>query len=148
MKPKSIRRTGSDVARAALVVAAGVMVLLFLISLLGWFSRPYRGLWRDRSELGELAREVQAERRERKQLLGEIARMKTREGLLMEARRLGYLAPGERMLRYVEPENWPRTERRPQPPSRLSQMKEKLHRLLDQRDEARLKQRRAEPTGD
>lgn len=134
MKSRPARRGRVHVARTMLIMVAGIMVGLFLGNLIGKLSDPYRQAWRQRSELRELTGKVEAERREREQLRREIAKMQTPQGMLMEARRLGYLRRGERMLRYVRPENWPRAERPEPAPSRLSRLKEKMHRLLDKRD--------------
>lgn len=144
MTSRPTPRRPADVVRIILLIVAAVMIGLFLGNLIGKLSRPYRQTWRQRSELRKLTAKVDAKRHERQQLRHEIAKMQTQEGMLMEARRLGYLRPGERMLRYVKPENWPRAERPQAPPSRLSRLKEKVHRLLDKRD--RRKEREAPGT--
>ncbi|KPJ63800.1 hypothetical protein AMK68_03155 [candidate division KD3-62 bacterium DG_56] len=127
----------ADVARTILIIVAAAMVGLFLGNLIGKLSRPYRQLWRQRSELRELTAEVEAKRHEQQQLLREIAKINTQEGMIVEARRFGYLRPGERMLRYVKPEHWPRTERARPPASRLSRLKEKVHCVLDKRERSK-----------
>jgi cell division protein FtsB len=131
MKTRSFPRGRGDFARAVLIIVAGIMVGLFVGNLIGKLSRPYRQLWRQRSELRELTQQVQAERRERARLRDDVARMNTPEGMLLEARRRGYLRPGEHMLRYVEPENWPRARSRETPPTRLSRLKQRMLRVLE-----------------
>lgn len=142
MKPRPPRGR-ADTARTVLIIVACIMVGLFVGNLIGKLSRPYRHLWRQRGELHKLTAQLQAERREREQLSREIARMNTPEGLLLEARRLGYLRSGERMLRYVEPENWPRTESGEPAPTRLSRLKQRVHRVLEGMTQS--KGRRSQP---
>jgi hypothetical protein len=145
-RPSAPRR--ADIARTVLVVVAGIIVGLFVVHLVGRLSRPYRVLWRQRGELRTLTAQVEAEGRERDRLRRDIARMRTPEGLLLEARRLGYVRSGERMLRYVEPENWPRAQRPQPPPSRVSRLKQRVHRILDSRERTLTERQRAQSPGD
>jgi cell division protein FtsB len=132
MKPLSKPRRRSDIGRTILMVLAFVAVGLFLGNLIGRLLGPYRQIWKQSRENHDLEQKVRTERSELTELNRQVKLLKTPEGMLMEARRLGYLRPGERMIRYVEPENWPRTQAPEPPPTRLSRLKAKTARVMEE----------------
>ena len=73
--------------------------LLVVIVVMGFlYYRPLETWLETRAELGRRETEVQSLRAERLRLEGRLSRAETMEALGREARRIGYVRPGERLF--------------------------------------------------
>jgi cell division protein FtsB len=76
--------------RWLVLAAIGVAALLY--------ARPLQSYFGARRELAQRAAEVQTLKQERRALQHRLARSTTPEALAREARRLGFVRPGERLF--------------------------------------------------
>jgi Septum formation initiator len=103
-KPRRRRRSRGVYVRRWLGVGA-----LCLVALL--YYRPLRTYLETRHALGARALEVRALRSERRDLERRLAESATDSALLREARKLGFVKPGERLFIVTGTEAWKRLQR-------------------------------------
>ncbi len=82
-------------ARLAMLAAVIVVSVLLAISLVAKAVRPYREASAQKANLSETRQESDALVAENALLTRRIAYLKTSDGIASEARRMGYLRPGE-----------------------------------------------------
>jgi len=82
-------------ARAALSVAVIAISLFLAVGLVLKAVKPYQEASRQRIQLAETLRQSDALAAQNTQLERRIAYLKTTDGVASEARRMGYLKPGE-----------------------------------------------------
>jgi hypothetical protein len=98
--------------RRARVVVRRRWLIVGTVLLVGFlYSQPLRTYLRTRSALERRSAEVSALRQEQRALQQRLSRSLRGSGLLREARRIGYVKPGERLYIVEGIEAWRRHER-------------------------------------
>jgi len=98
-----------------LLLIAGVG-LFVLVAIAAKVLFPYLEGWRQERAIAQLRAEVGKAVQEKKQLKRDITRHNTPEGPILEARRKGWIKPGDRVIRYAPLEAFkPKTARRTDP---------------------------------
>ena len=96
-----------------LIAGVGLFVLMVIAAKVVF---PYLEGWRQERAIAQLRAEVGKALEEKEQLEQDIARHKTPEGPLLEARRIGWIKPGDRVIRYAPKEALkPKAARRTDP---------------------------------
>ena len=95
VRPKRPRRILGIWARAALSVAVIAVSIFFAVCLVLKAIKPYQEASRQRVQLAETLHQSEAVAAENAQLERRIAYLRTPDGVAAEARRMGYLKPGE-----------------------------------------------------
>ncbi len=91
-----------------MLLLAGALVLLCFL-----YQAPLRAYLETRERVGERSAEVRALRIERRSLQRRLAFQTSDEALVAEARRLGYVKPGERLYIVKGIPAWRRARARP-----------------------------------
>ncbi len=95
IRPKRPRRILGMWARAALSVAVIAVSVFVAVGIVLKAVKPYREASRQRVQLADTQRQSQAIAAQNAVLERRIAYLKTPDGVAAEARRMGYLRPGE-----------------------------------------------------
>ena len=95
LRPKRPRRILGMWARVGLSVAIIAVSLFFAVCLVAKAVKPYREVSRQRVQLAETLHQSDVLAAQNMQLEHRIAYLKTSGGIASEARRMGYLRPGE-----------------------------------------------------
>lgn len=132
------RLSANPLTRRQFLRLAGLGVVLALAGgaflYLCWkVPRPFLIQRQQQAELATLQRQLAARTGEHGALAAEMGALSTPEGMRLEARRLGYVRPGERPLRFLTPPPPPaRPQVGPPPPPPLSvQLHRGTHAALD-----------------
>lgn len=98
-RPKRQRRPTRRILglwpRLALLAVLLVVLTVAAVGLVAKISRPYREANRQAGQLDATRRSTEALNRENERLSRRIASLQTREGIAGEARKIGFLRPGE-----------------------------------------------------
>ena len=94
-RPKRPRRILGLWARAALSAAVIAVSIFFMVCLVLKAVKPYQEASRQRVQLAETLHQSQAVAAQNAVLERRIAYLRTPDGVASEARRMGYLRPGE-----------------------------------------------------
>ena len=95
LRPKRPRRIPGMWARAGLSVAIIAVSLFFAVCLVAKAIKPYREASRQKAQLAQTLHQSDLLAGQNTQLERRVAYLRTPDGVASEARRMGYLRPGE-----------------------------------------------------